>query len=90
MSKKKYYQVDTKKVVTVEAKCGRGRGTGILIDSTGMPIGSIPNITRAGKSSVQLETLQQVNEECESLYLLHPSHKWIDEFKETDKKRRIK
>ena len=77
MSKKKYYQVDTKKIdrPSIEAKSGRGRGTGILI----------PNITRAGKSSVQLEALKQANEKCESLYLLHPSHKWIDIFKEADK-----
>ena len=82
MSKKKYYQVDTKKVITVEAKCGKGRTTGI-------PIGSIPNMTRAGKSNIQLEALQQANEECESLYLLHPSHRWIDKFKTDDKKRGI-
>ena len=79
MSKKKYYHVDTKKIegLHIEAKSGRGRGTGVLI----------PNLTRAGKSSVQLEALKQANEECESLYLLHPSHKWIDRFKEADKKR---
>ena len=82
---KKIYHVDTKKIKgldSIKAKCGRGRGTGI-------PINSIPNLTRAGKSSVQLEALKQTNEECESLYLLHPSHKWIDRFKEADKKRRI-
>lgn len=66
MSKQKYYQVDTKKVVTVEAKCGRGRSRDI----------TIPN------------ALQQANEECESYYILHPSHKWIDKFKEADKKKR--
>ena len=79
MSKQKYYHVDTKKIdrPSVEAKSGRGRGTGIPIS----------NLTRAGKSSVQLEALKQANEEYESLYLLHPSHKWIDIFKEADKKR---
>lgn len=79
MPKKKYYHVDTKKIegISIEAKSGRGRGTGIPIS----------NLTRAGKSSVQLEALKQVNEECESLYLLHPNHKWIDRFKEADKKR---
>lgn len=79
MPKKKYYHVDTKKIdrPNVKAKSGRDRGTGVLI----------PNLTRAGKSSVQLEALKQANEECESLYLLHPSHKWIDRFKEADKKR---
>lgn len=83
MPKKKYYQVDTKKIegLQIEAKCKRGRTTDI-------PIDFIPNITRAGKSSVQLEALQQTNEECASLYLLHPSHKWIDRFKEADKKKR--
>lgn len=79
MSKKKYYHVDKKKIegISIEAKSGGGKGTDILI----------PNLTRAGKSSVQLEALKQANEECESLYLLHPSHKWIDRFKEADKKR---
>ena len=79
MPKKKYYQVDTKKIdrPSVEAKSGRGRGIDI----------PIPNLTRAGKSSVQLEALKQANEEYESYYLLHPSHKWIDIFKEADKKR---
>ena len=79
MSKKKYYHVDTKKIdrPSVEAKSGRCRGTGI----------PIPNLTRADKSNVQLETLKQANKECESYYLLHPSHKWIDIFKEADKKR---
>ena len=79
MSKKKYYQVDTKKIdrPSVEAKSGGGKGTGILI----------PNLTRAGKANVQLKALQQANEEYESYYLLHPSHKWIDKFKDADKKR---
>lgn len=76
MPKKKYYQVDTKKIHTVEAKSGRGRGTGILI----------PNITRAGKSSVQLDALNQANEENEIYYLLHPSHNRIDKFKANDEK----
>lgn len=79
MSKKKYYQVDTKKIdrPSVKAKSGGGKGTGILI----------PNLTRAGKTNVQADALKQANEKCESLYLLHPSHKWIDIFKEADKKR---
>lgn len=75
MPKKKYYQIDTKKIdsPSIETKVGRGRGTGILI----------PNLTRAGKSSVQLDALNQATE---SYYLLHPSHKWIDKFKADDKK----
>lgn len=76
MPKKKYYQIDTKKIdrPSVEAKSGRGRGTGI----------PIPNLTKAGKINVQAEALNQANEEIESYYLLHPSHKWIDRFKADD------
>lgn len=77
MSKQKYYKVDTKKVVTVEAKCGRGRSRDI----------TIPHLTRAGKANIQAKALKQTNEECESYYLLHPSHKWIDRFKEADRKK---
>lgn len=79
MSKQKYYHVDTKKIdrPSVKAKSGWGKGTGILI----------PNLTRAGKINVQADALNQINEEYESYYLLHPSHKWIDRFKEADKKR---
>ena len=75
---KKIYHVDTKKIKgldKIEAKSGWGIIT--------------PNLTRAGKSNIQLEALQQANEECESLYLLHPSHRWIDKFKTDDKKREI-
>lgn len=83
MSKKKYYQVDTKKIdrPSVEAKSGRGKGTGILI----------PNLTKADKANVQADALNQANEneEYESYYLLHPSHKWIDRFKDADNKRGI-
>lgn len=81
MSKKKYYQVDTKKIdrPSVEAKSGGGKGTGILI----------PNLTRASKANVQADALNQINEEYESYYLLHPSHKWIDRFKNADNKRGI-
>jgi hypothetical protein len=79
MPKKKYYQVNTKKFdrPSVKAKSGGGKGTGILI----------PNLTRAGKANVQAQALNQANEEYESYYLLHPSHKWIDRFKEADNKR---
>jgi hypothetical protein len=79
MSKKKYYQVDTKKIKgldKIEAKSGWGIIT--------------PNLTKAGKSNIQAKALKQTNEECKSYYLLHPSHKWIDKFKEDDKKRRLK
>ena len=81
MSKQKYYHVNTKKIegINIEAKSGEGRGTGILI----------PNLTRAGKANVQEEALNQANEKIEIYYLLHPSHKWIDRFKETDNKREI-
>ena len=81
MSKKKYYQVDTKKInrPSVKAKSGGGKGTGILI----------PNLTRAGKANVQADALNQANEKYESYYLLYPSHKWIDRFKDTDNKRGI-
>lgn len=80
MPKKKYYQVDTKKIdrPSIETKVGRGRGTGILI----------PNLTRAGKANVQANALNQANEEYESYYLLHPNHKWIDRFKDADNKKR--
>ena len=79
MSKQKYYKVDTKKIKgldKIEAKSGWGIIT--------------PNLTRTGKSNIQAKALKQTNEECKSYYLLHPSHKWIDRFKEADKKRRLK
>lgn len=76
---KKIYHIDTKKIKgldKIEAKSGWGIIT--------------PNLTRAGKANIQAKTLKQTNEECKSYYLLHPSHKWIDRFKEADKKRRLK
>lgn len=50
MSEKKYYQVDTKKIkgLNIEAK-------------SYIPVPRIPNLTRAGKSSVQLDALDRAN-----------------------------